>query len=290
MKSSRRLATKPAAKKPARRVASPKKRAVSQTRTVTVDRPASSGTTVRLLDRAIDLLECLERNRTPMGVRALETATGISKATAQRLLDAFERRGYVQKDRGRYMLAPATVRLARSYLAGDSLVTIAMPVMQHLAALSGETSGLYVRHGFDRLLIQQVEGPHPLRHNTPIGERVPLHLGTSGQVLCAGMAKEDLEEYVDSLGPVQLASGKVLRKKDLVARCEKVRLHGYAAAVDERFAGISGVAAPIVHISKGVVAAINIAGPSVRIKDRLEPLTFEVRNAARDISDQLNRL
>jgi DNA-binding IclR family transcriptional regulator len=225
-----------------------------------------------------------------MGARALEAATGISKATAQRLLDAFERRGYVQKDRGRYMLAPATVRLARSYLTGDSLVTIAMPVMQHLAALSGETAGLYVRQGLDRLLIQQVEGPHPLRHNTPIGERMPLHLGTSGQVLCAGMAKEDMEQYFDSLKQVQLASGKVLRKKDLMARCEKVRLQGYAVAVDERFAGISGVAAPIVHMGRGVVAAVNIAGPTPRMKDKWEQLSFEVRNAARDISDRLNRL
>src|SRR5262249_27008786 len=144
---------------------------------------------VRLIERAMDLLECLERKRMPVGVRALEAATGIPKATAQRLLDAFEGRGYVQKDAGRYSLAPGVVRLARSYLAGDSLVTVTMPVLQSLAAMSGETCALYVRQGFDRVLVQSVASPHPLRHNTPIGERMPIHLGASGQVLSLAVPK-----------------------------------------------------------------------------------------------------
>ena len=225
-----------------------------------------------------------------MGVRALEAATGIPKATGQRLLDAFERRGYVQKDRGRYALAPATVRLARGYLAGDSLITIAMPVLQALAALSGETCALYVRQGFDRILVQRVESPHPLRHNTPIGERVPLHLGASGQILCVGMPDDLLQRYLDGVAPTRLASGKVLRKKDVLARCQQARTRGYAMAVDERFGGISAVAAPVVHETRGVVAAINLAGPSSRMSDKLEQLSFDVRAAAREISEKLNRL
>ncbi len=138
----------------------------------------------------MDLLEHLESLRAPAGVRSIEAATGIPKATAQRLLDVLERRGYVQKDRGRYSLGARTVRLARGFLLGDSLVTVAMPVLQGLAALSRETCGLYVWQGFDRVLAQRVESPHPLRHHTPIGERLPLHIGASGHILCAGMPEQ----------------------------------------------------------------------------------------------------
>jgi IclR family acetate operon transcriptional repressor len=253
-------------------------------------RPAATGSSVRLLERAMDLLECLEKNRAPMGVRALEASTGVPRATGPRLLDAFERRGYVQKDRGRYALAAGTVRLARSYLAGDSLVTLAAPVLQGLASLSGETCALYVRQGFDRLLVQHVESPRPLRHSTPIGERVPLHLGASGQILCCGMPEDLLEQYLESVAPAQLASGKVLSKKELLARCHKARLRGYAIAVDERFDGISAVAAPVMHNVRGVVAAINVAGPSSRMAEKLEQLSIDVRHAAHDVSEMLNRL
>lgn len=252
--------------------------------------PAGSAGSVRLIERALDLLEALERNRAPMGVRAIEEVTGVSKATAQRILDAFERRGYVQKDRGRYSLASGMVRLARAYLAGDNLVTLVMPVLQSLAALSGETCALYVRQGFDRVLVQHVDSPHPLRHNTPIGERVPLHLGASGQMLCVGMAEDLLEEYLDRVSPARLASGKVLNKKDLLARVRQARLRGYAVAVDERFAGVAAVAAGVVHSSKGMLGVINIAGPTSRMNDRLEQLSIDLRRAASDVSDKLSRI
>jgi DNA-binding IclR family transcriptional regulator len=48
---------------------------------------------VRSLERALDLMETLERLRAPAGVRALEEITHIPKATAQRLLDVLEKRG-----------------------------------------------------------------------------------------------------------------------------------------------------------------------------------------------------
>ena len=250
--------------------------------------PAGS---VRSLERAVDLLEQLEALRTPTGVRALEEATGIPKATAQRLLDVLERRGYVQKDRGRYSLGARTVRLARGVLGSDSLVTVATPILQGLAAVTEETCGLYIRQGLDRILVQRVESPHPLRHHTPVGERLPLHLGASGQILCAGMPDDLLKQYLETQAPVRLASGKVLSKRDLLARCHEVRLRGYAIGVGERFDGVSSVAAPVMQKGRGVVAAINIAGPSSRMpSDTLEQLSLEVRHAAQTISEALDRL
>ncbi len=91
-----------------------------------------------------------------------------------------------------------TVRLARGFLAGDNLTTITLPVLQQLTALSGETCGLYIRQGGDRILVQRVESPHPLRHHTPIGERLPLHIGASGHILCAGMPDDLLHRYLEA--------------------------------------------------------------------------------------------
>ncbi len=252
--------------------------------------PAVAGS-VRSLERALDLMEALERLRAPAGVRALEEITRIPKATAQRLLDVLERRGYAQKDRGRYALAAGTVRLARGFLAGDSLATAALPVLQQLTALSGETCGLYIRQGVDRILVQRVESPHPLRHHTPIGERLPLHVGASGHVLCAGMPDDLLHRFVEGLGPVRLASGRLVGKKEFLARIRQVRLQGYAVGVDERFAGIGSVAAPILGGGTGVVAAINIAGPTSRIPaGKLAQLAPEVVRAASEISQKLEQL
>jgi IclR family acetate operon transcriptional repressor len=236
-------------------------------------------------------MEALERLRAPAGVRALEAITRIPKATAQRLLDVLERRGYVEKDRGRYALAVGTVRLARGFLAGDNLANVAMPVLQQLTALSGETSSLYVRQGFDRILVQRVESPHPLRHHTPIGERLPLHIGASGHILCAGMPDELLCRYLETVGPIRLASGQPLSKKELLARVRQVRLRRYAVGIDERFAGVSSVAAPVLRGGTDVIAAINVVGPSSRLPaEKLAQLALEVCRAAQQISKAFDRL
>ena len=243
---------------------------------------------VRSLERALDLLEALDRLRGPTGVRALEETTHIPKATAQRLLDVLQRRGYAQKDRGRYSLAVGVVRLARGFLAGDNLAAVALPVLQQLTALSGETCGLYIRQGRDRILVQRVESPHPLRHHTPIGERLPLHIGASGHVLCAGMPDDLLHRYLETLGPIRLASGEELSRKEFLARIHQVRLQGYAMRFDERFAGIGSVAAPVIRGDNTVVAAINIAGPSSRLSaGRMNQLSPEVTRAAEEISQKL---
>lgn len=261
---------------------------VKATREEAAGKPAGG---VRSLERALDLMEALERLRTPAGVRALEQITRIPKATAQRLLDVLENRGYVQKERGRYALAAGTVRLARGFLAGDNLTTITLPVLQQLTALSGETCGLYIRQGGDRILVQRVESPHPLRHHTPIGERLPLHIGASGHILCAGMPDALLHRYLEGLGPIRLASGKPLGKKELLTRIQQARLQGYAVGIDERFAGIGSVAAPILRGGKEVIAAINIAGPSGRIPaEKLKQLALEVCRAANEISQKLEQL
>jgi IclR family acetate operon transcriptional repressor len=246
---------------------------------------------VRSLERALDLLEALEGLRGPAGVRGLEERTGIPKATAQRLLDVLERRGYVQKARGRYALAVGTVRLARGFLAGDSLAAAALPVLQQLTALSGESCGLYTRQAFDRILVQRVESPHPLRHHTPIGERLPLHIGASGHVLCAGMSDDLLHRFLEEVGPIRLASGRLLGKKEFLARIQQVRLQGYAVGIDERFAGIGSVAAPVLRDRKDVIAAINIAGPSSRLPaEKLKQLALEVCRAASEISQKLEQI
>jgi IclR family acetate operon transcriptional repressor len=245
---------------------------------------------VRVLERALDLLEALERLRAPAGVRALEGITRIPKATAQRLLDVLEKRGYTQKDRGRYSLAVGVVTLARGFLAADSLASVALPVLQQLTALSGETCGLYIRQGTDRILVQRVESPHPLRHHTPIGERLPLHVGASGHVLCAGMPDDLLHDFLASLRPIRLASGRLIGKKELWERIRQTRRQGYAVGVDERFAGIGSVAAPVLRGGADVIAAINIAGPSSRVPvEKLRQLALEVCRAAAEISQALEQ-
>lgn len=236
------------------------------------------------LERALDLLVALEKSGPSMGLSELSRATGIHKATAQRLLSVLERRGFVQRSHGRYRVGAATVSLAYAFLGGDMLLSAARPILEQLTLTSGETSCLFVRQGFDRVVIQRVNSPHPLRYSLQVGQRLPLHLGASGKVLAAAMPEDELLQLLGQVPEVRLCTGQMLSREELRARIEEVRRAGFAVSVEERAAGVASVAVPIVVAGEGTVAALNIAGPVSRIaEERIPQLVDELRRSAEEI-------
>jgi IclR family acetate operon transcriptional repressor len=178
------------------------------------------------------------------------------------------------------------VPLARTFLTDSSLTRSALPVLEELAVLSGETTCLYVRQGFDRVVVQRVEGAHPMRYTIRVGQRLPLLVGAAGLVLAAAMPEEELRQLLDRVGTVRLATGEMRPRGALLARLEDIRLRGIAISREEREAGVVSVAAPVTRHARGTIAAISVAGPPARMdQERVDFLSVEVRQAAQRIAE-----
>jgi IclR family transcriptional regulator, acetate operon repressor len=245
----------------------------------------SSSVSVRSVDRAIDLLLALARADEPMGLRELARTVGLPPSTVQRLVASLERRELILKDRSYFRLGPAVVLLTGAFLAGDTLLRAALPALEELTALSGETSTLYLRIGFERVVAQRVNSPHPLRYTLRVGQRLPLHVGAPGLVLLAAMPDNEISQYLERVIPVQLASGKSLSAEELMERLREVRRAGYAISLGERELESASVAAPVVKAGKGTVASVAVTGPASRMtNDKLQALSLEVRRAAQEIA------
>lgn len=246
---------------------------------------------VRSVERTLDLLSALERAGEPIGLSALARSTAIPKATAQRLLAVLERRGLVQRDRGAYLLGAAILPLAGAFLSRDSLSRASLPVLEELSRLSGETTSLQVRQGFDRVVVQRVHSTHSLGYTLRIGLRLPLQIGASGQVLAAALPEEEFRGFLDTLGEIRLASGETLSREACISRLERVRQQGYAISHGEREAGVISIAAPVIKPTGEVIAAVALTGPPSRLpKEKVETLSLEVRRAAREVALSYSRL
>ena len=176
--------------------------------------------------------------------------------------------------------------LAHAYVLGNELTRVALPVLQELAQTSGETASLYVRLRFKRILVQRVEGLHPLRFVLPIGQRLPLHVG-AGKVLAAAMPPEELQQMLDELGEMYLSSGERLTRKALLAELDRVRRQGYFVSHGERMVGTVAVAAPVVDADGTTIAAVSVVGATDRLTPKkIEWLTIEVRGAAKAIAER----
>jgi IclR family acetate operon transcriptional repressor len=242
---------------------------------------------VRSVERAIDLLVVLETATQPMRLSDIARLAGIHKATAQRLLLVLERRGFIQREQDRYLIGVAALPLAHGFIISDRLSEKALAFQQRLAAVSQETTSLFVRLGLQRVLVQRVEAALPLQYSLPIGQRLPLHLGV-GKVLAAYLPQQDLNRLLEPITEIRYASGEVRTPAQFVAELEHIRREQVAVAISERMLGTVSVAAPVITGGGRTIAALSIAWPIERhSQKRVTQLATEVRRAAQALAERL---
>lgn len=248
---------------------------------------SSASSTMRSLDRAIDVLEVLED--APRGLRLTDVAreAGLHVATTLRILNALQARGRVEHDGTHYRAGVALLFGAHAYLTTSPLVAAARPVLQDLASETGLASSVFVRTGLHRAIIARVEGSNPLRYELPVGERLPLHLG-AGKVLAAALDPQEREHLIDIVTPFQTAGGQEITAAQLREELDSVTAKGYAASDSERVFGARSVAAPVTDSDGRTVAAIQVAGNETGFPaERLPTFSATVRNAAQALSRRL---
>lgn len=247
---------------------------------------AKSSSTMRSLERSIDVLEVLEASRIPLRLSEVARRAGLHVATTQRILNVLEARGRVEQGDSGYSTGVAMLFGAHSYLTTNRVAQAAPIVLQQLASATGLTASVFVRCGHSRAVIARVEGNDPLRYVLPIGERLPLHLG-AGKVIAAYMDRTELEAVLGS-DSFTRADGTRIGLDDLHSELEGIRERGWVESHDERVVGAASVAAPVMSSSGACLAAIQVSGPSPN-KTFGDPtvLGHEVRLAAGALASRL---
>lgn len=154
-------------------------------------------------------------------------------------------------------------------------------------AASRETVHLGVLDEWDVVYIDKIESSQPLQMYSRIGRHAPLHCTALGKALLAFQPDEFMDRFLrrrlKAYTPSTLTDPARVRNE-----LEHVRGVGYALDNQEFGVGLSCVAAPLRDHTRGVVASLGIAGPTVRLgHDRIPRLATLVREAAADASAAL---
>jgi DNA-binding IclR family transcriptional regulator len=218
---------------------------------------------VQSIERAFAVLGALADG--PIGVTEVAERVALPKSTAARLLGSLVREGAVEQVLGdtRYRIGPRMAALAASAVPGASIVSIARPYLEALAAGVGEAVGLSVADGRDVRYVDQVSVAHEVQVRDWTGTRAPMHAVSAGLVFLAHLPGPTLDAFL--VRPLEaLTSHTVADPNAIRARLATVRREGYAWVRDEFAEGISSVAAPVADSSGGVIAAVHVHGPSYR--------------------------
>jgi len=250
---------------------------------VTDEQSAQPRSGAQAVERALTVLRCVEADERGAGITDLAQRAGLTVSTTHRLARTLAEAGLLIQDPGteRYQLGPALVVLGRK--AERRLgYRQALPLLEELAAATGESINLGIRSGNDVRVVLDVESRQPLRFNQESGSRVPMHVSAMGKCLLA--AGDDIAAQIAGLGDLVRATHRTITDRDqLRAELELVRERGWALNDEERNPGVRAIAAPIRLPGGGVAGAIAIQGPTVRITDdRLPELaTLLEKTAAR---------
>ncbi|MBI1735646.1 MAG: IclR family transcriptional regulator [Candidatus Rokubacteria bacterium] len=247
-------------------------------------------TSVKILDKTVRLLSVFSAAQPEWSLTELSAAVSMPKSTAHRILRVLRHHDYLSQDAdtGRFRLGFAALDLGFRAQAGRDVRRAAVPVLQRLAATSGETVLIIVpsEPRTEAICIERAETRAGLQLILEIGRHVPLYAGASSKVLLAYMAEAEIERVIarglERVGPRTITNPAALRR-DLAA----IRRRGYAWSVEETNEGVAGVAVPLVDRNGTIAAGLSIVGPRTRFTpQRVPALLAMIGEGAAEIARQ----
>lgn len=239
--------------------------------------PRSAG-----LHRDIELLDALAAAEATsgggLGVRRLAERTGRQQSQVSRAMTALCEEGLVEREPGSRDYTLGWRLFAFAARGADArLVRRASPVLHGLANATKANAHLCKLHGTEvATLLSCQPGAERAAVRWDIAD-VPVTNTSAGRVLVTD----------HDPGEVAALIGANVDAPDLSTVMRKVRKAGNTgyALVDGEFAAeLAGASAPVRDFRGVVVAAINVSGPAVRLRSRLESIGVATSEAATELS------
>lgn len=243
------------------------------------------------LDRGLDALELLSRNRVPLTVAELTRLLDIPRSTVFRILVTLERKGYVEVDPSgkAYVLGPGILRLGYQFLASRDVAQVARADLEALARRTGISAHLVQRDKRDIVYLLHVLGNANFVSNLGVGDRLPAHATPTGQLLLSALSRPDLLALYRDV-KLEVLTGQTPKTSTALATVvAAAAARGYVVSEGAVHAGGISIAAPVFGPDGQIAAAIDISGPAdVFDLSQLETrYRDEVLQAARAISVRL---
>ncbi|MFC8042534.1 IclR family transcriptional regulator [Nocardia sp. NPDC057353] len=227
-----------------------------------------------LLQRSALVLDAFPGG-TALTLAEVAARTGLPRSTAHRVLTGLVELGWLARTGSRFELGLGLFELGERVGLKYRLRSAALPFMQDLFAVTGQTVHLAVRDGLDAVYVEKIHGHAALPLPSQIGGRLPLTCTAVGKAL---LAPETPEVRAAALAaPRSYTANSVTDPGRLAVQLDAVRRTGVAVEREESALGCCCVAAPVLQAGQPV-AALSVSVPTGDFAPEL--LAPAVRTAA----------
>jgi IclR family acetate operon transcriptional repressor len=256
-------------------------RRAANTRPARDSAAGAEGSFARSAMRLVALFEALAKSEEGVSLAELSATTAAPKSSLLGILRSMVALGYMEHGRGLYRLGAKSFRLAADILAIRRFPNLVRPILQDLAARSGETVFLVV---LDRLAQRVtyadiIDSANPVRYTVPTGTTRPLYVSAGGLMLLAYQDPAWTDAYIGSTRLEALTPRTITDPRQLRERLATIRREGFAISLGETVPGAAGLAAPIFNADGSVTAGLLIGVPLDRFEQELPELRRLLREA-----------
>ncbi|WP_405495287.1 IclR family transcriptional regulator [Nocardia sp. NBC_00511] len=240
----------------------------------------------------LNTLRVLEEvaSRQPIGVGELARVLDLPKSTVQRALVTLDTAGWIRPAAGEVTRwAITTKALAVGGRAGGDLGMrgTALPIMEDLRRLTGETIHLTIPENGKMVLIERLETDKPVRTSMALGHALPMHASANGKAVLAFAPPEQLRQLLLDDLP-HYTDTTITAPEALRAELDLVRAQGFAVNRGEWRSDVGAIAAAVLDAESRPVASLSVNLPIGRLTAESEPVfAAAVRTAAADLGSRL---
>jgi IclR family KDG regulon transcriptional repressor len=244
------------------------------------------------IEKACDLLRCFTPVKPSWNLSDLARHLGFAKSGVFRIVRTLEGKGFLQRHENskEYALGSCISELTGTVF-GESrrLCERAAPYLRRINKRCGFLASLRTMERDEIVILDRVEGTHPLKVVYPVGTHQPCNHGAPGKLLLAhNYSDDDIRELL-RLGKIKKLTERTKTEfKELQLELRKIRRLGYAESDGESIRGTVGLAAPVWLPTGRVGAALCITAPeSLCPLKRLKALVPMLKQAAAGLSRDL---
>jgi len=198
------------------------------------------------------------------GVTELAEGLGLAKSTVHGHLSTMREHGFVVRRDGEYHLGLEFFGYGQYVRAGRDVYDAALPVLDNLAAETGETTWL-MTHENGRVMVLDGRSTGPeINVNSLVGSWANMHANSGGKAILAHLPTETVDDIVDRHGLPAMTDATITDRERLHEELEETRERGFALNLAEDLRGIHAVAVPLFS-GDSVVGALAVAGPAHRM-------------------------
>lgn len=246
---------------------------------------------VSSLARGLEVLRAFNRTRRKMTLSEVAAETGNTRAGARRILLTLVHEGYAVADGKLFDLTPQVLELGYSVLSSKGAWDIARPFIDHLSEEIRESVSAAVLDKYDVVYVSGAQYHRIISVGITVGARFPAHCTATGRVLLAAQPEETWSGMIQNIPLARMTDRTVTDRVQFRKVLEDVRAKGWSLVDQELEIGLRSIAVPLRNSAGGLVGAINVGVPTVRMTaaDMVAQILPRLQETIGHISEALKR-